>query len=165
MGPWYFQYVESWPWSVNQIHFKIFIFDENPIFFVEKCWNSIPIFWQPNTTQDPGQGGGTANIIQHMAGLSQYTRPGSYNDPGQTISSCEWIFIWKKNLFFFFAFFLYTDYLEPGFFWNSEIDDETEFSFWCLFAAPLLVATGLVAKRLECYFNIFQQKILDFRRK
>lgn len=30
-----------------------------------------------------------------------------------------------------------------GEWWDSEIDDRTEFSFWCLFSAPLLVATDV----------------------
>jgi hypothetical protein len=60
---------------------------------------SLPLWWTPQTDQDPGnclfssiylyvtfclqtgQGQGTANIIQHMAGLSQYTGPGGQNDP------------------------------------------------------------------------------------
>jgi len=42
----------------------------------------LPLWWTPKTNQDPGQGQGTANIIQHMAGLSSYAGPGGWNDPG-----------------------------------------------------------------------------------
>lgn len=41
----------------------------------------LPLWWTPATNQDPGQGQGTANIIQHMAGLSKYAGPGGWNDP------------------------------------------------------------------------------------
>jgi len=70
----------------------------------------------PDTDQDPGQGQGTANVIQHMAGLSQYAGPGGWNDP---------------------------DFLMTGEWWLSDTDSQTEFSFWCLFAAPLFVATDI----------------------
>jgi hypothetical protein len=30
-----------------------------------------------------------------------------------------------------------------GEWWLEEIDSQTEFSFWCLFAAPLFVATDV----------------------
>eukprot|EP01116_Phalansterium_solitarium_P007435 TRINITY_DN20099_c0_g1_i2.p1 TRINITY_DN20099_c0_g1~~TRINITY_DN20099_c0_g1_i2.p1 ORF type:complete len:413 (+),score=87.48 TRINITY_DN20099_c0_g1_i2:90-1328(+) len=76
----------------------------------------LPLWYTPNTTQDPGQGQGTANIIQHMATVAPYAGPGGWNDP---------------------------DFLLPGYFWMGDIDRQTEFSFWCLFAAPLLVATDV----------------------
>jgi len=76
----------------------------------------IPLWWTWNMSQDPGQGQGTANIIQHMAGLSKYAGPGGWNDP---------------------------DFLMTGEWWMEEIDSQTEFSFWCLFAAPLFVATDV----------------------
>jgi len=76
----------------------------------------LPLWWTPPTNQDPGQGQGTANIIQHMAGLSKYAGPGGWNDP---------------------------DFLMPGEWWLEEIDSQTEFSFWCLFSAPLFVATDI----------------------
>ena len=41
----------------------------------------LPLWWTWPTGQDPGQGQGTANIIQHMAGLSKYAGPGGWNDP------------------------------------------------------------------------------------
>jgi len=76
----------------------------------------LPLWWTPDTDQDPGQGQGTANVIQHMAGLSQYAGPGGWNDP---------------------------DFLMTGEWWLSDTDSQTEFSFWCLFAAPLFVATDI----------------------
>eukprot|EP01121_Diplochlamys_sp_Union-15-3_P018410 TRINITY_DN6687_c0_g1_i1.p1 TRINITY_DN6687_c0_g1~~TRINITY_DN6687_c0_g1_i1.p1 ORF type:complete len:412 (-),score=74.98 TRINITY_DN6687_c0_g1_i1:61-1296(-) len=76
----------------------------------------LPLWWTPETTQDPGQGQGVANIIEHMAGLSKYAGPGGWNDP---------------------------DFLMPGYFWMSNVDQVTEFSFWCLWSAPLLVATDI----------------------
>jgi len=76
----------------------------------------IPLWWTIPTNQDPGQGQGTANIIQHMGGLSKYAAPGGWNDP---------------------------DFLMPGEWWLEEIDSQTEFSFWCLFSAPLFVATDI----------------------
>jgi len=76
----------------------------------------LPLWWTPETDQDPGQGQGTANIIQHMAGLSKYAAPGGWNDP---------------------------DFLMTGEWWLDEIDSQTEFSFWCLFAAPLFVSTDV----------------------
>jgi len=51
-----------------------------------------------------------------MAGYSKYIGPGSWGDP---------------------------DFLEPGYFWMGESDRQTEFSFWCLFGAPLMVATDV----------------------
>lgn len=41
----------------------------------------LPLWWTPETGQDPGQGQGTSNIIEHMAGLSKYAGPGGWNDP------------------------------------------------------------------------------------
>jgi hypothetical protein len=48
-----------------------------------------------------------------MAQLGRYTSPYAWNDP---------------------------DFLEPGYAWNGLVDDRTAFSFWCLFAAPLMIA-------------------------
>jgi len=76
----------------------------------------IPLWWSPDSGQDPGTAGGTSQIIQHFAGLSKYAGPGGWNDP---------------------------DFLMPGYFWDTEFDMVTEFSFWCLFAAPLIVATDV----------------------
>jgi len=76
----------------------------------------LPLWWTPPTDQDPGQGQGTANIIQHMGGLSKYSGPGGWNDP---------------------------DFLMTGEWWMEEIDSQTEFSFWCLFSAPLFVSTDI----------------------
>jgi len=76
----------------------------------------IPLWWSPDSGQDPGTGGGTSQIIQHYVGLSKYAAPGQWNDP---------------------------DYLLPGYFWEFEVDSVTEFSFWSLFAAPLIVATDV----------------------
>jgi len=76
----------------------------------------LPLWVAPDTGQDPGTSGGTAEIIQHFAGLSSFAGPGGWNDP---------------------------DFLMPGYFWESEYDQVTEFSFWCLFAAPLIVATDV----------------------
>jgi len=76
----------------------------------------IPLWWSPDYSQDPGTAGGTSQIIQHFIGISKYSGPGQWNDP---------------------------DFLMPGYFWETEYDQVTEFSFWCLFAAPLLVATDV----------------------
>jgi len=76
----------------------------------------IPLWWTPITDQDPGQGQGTSNIIEHMANKSKYAGPGGWNDPDSSM---------------------------PGYFWMSERDDITEFSFWALWAAPLIVATDV----------------------
>jgi hypothetical protein len=38
----------------------------------------LPVWWTPPFQQDPGQGQGTANIIEHMAGLSSYAGPGGW---------------------------------------------------------------------------------------
>ena len=35
------------------------------------------------------------------------------------------------------------DFLEPGYLWNGHEEDKTAFSFWCLFSAPLMVATDV----------------------
>ncbi|KJE96390.1 alpha-galactosidase [Capsaspora owczarzaki ATCC 30864] len=59
---------------------------------------------------------GTANIIQSMAHLSKYAGPGGWNDPD----------------------FLMT-MLPP----LTERESRTEFAFWALFAAPLIVATDI----------------------
>ena len=42
----------------------------------------IPVWNFPNTSQDPGKSGGTANVIQQMRGLSSYSSPQHFNDPG-----------------------------------------------------------------------------------
>jgi len=76
----------------------------------------IPLWWTPATTQDPGEGQGTANIIEHFAGLSKYAGPGGWND---------------------------ADFLMPGYFWMGYEDQKTEFSFWSLVSSPLLVATDI----------------------
>lgn len=41
----------------------------------------IPIWWEPESGQDPGTSGGTAQIIQHFAGKSSFAGPGGWNDP------------------------------------------------------------------------------------
>jgi len=56
-----------------------------------------------------------------MANLSAFGGPGGWNDPD----------------------FLMTGLTTEGLFGLSEIDWKTEFSFWCLFAAPLVVATDV----------------------
>eukprot|EP01125_Pyxidicula_operculata_P022801 TRINITY_DN9583_c0_g1_i1.p1 TRINITY_DN9583_c0_g1~~TRINITY_DN9583_c0_g1_i1.p1 ORF type:complete len:407 (-),score=76.08 TRINITY_DN9583_c0_g1_i1:57-1100(-) len=76
----------------------------------------MPLWWSIDSGQDPGVGGGTSQIIQHMAGLSQYAGPGGWNDP---------------------------DFLMPGYFWESINDMVSEFNFWCLTASPLIVATDV----------------------
>jgi alpha-galactosidase len=87
----------------------------------------IPVYYLPPGSQDPGVGGGTWNVIQHMAGLSKYAAPGSFPTP---------------------------DYLEPGYLWNSAADDRAEFTFWCLLGAPLMVATDVRdMKNKEHLFN------------
>ena len=78
----------------------------------------LPLWWTPRTQQDPGQGQGDANIIEHMAGLSPYASPGAWNDPDFLMIG-EWTYIEKS------------------------IDYQTEFSFWCLFSAPLVIATDI----------------------
>jgi len=80
----------------------------------------IPLWWTWETDQDPGQGQGTGNIIQHMAGLSSYAGPGGWNDPDFLMTGSTMID-----------------------FWLMETDWRTEFSFWSLFAAPLIVATDI----------------------
>eukprot|EP01095_Lingulamoeba_sp_RSL-Kostka_P009897 TRINITY_DN3465_c0_g1_i1.p1 TRINITY_DN3465_c0_g1~~TRINITY_DN3465_c0_g1_i1.p1 ORF type:complete len:422 (-),score=134.95 TRINITY_DN3465_c0_g1_i1:69-1310(-) len=96
----------------------------------------IPVWWSPKTNQDPGQGQGTANIIQHMAGLGNYTGPGGWNNPD----------------------FLMIGEFTEGFDEFSEIDYETEFSFWCLFAAPLIVATDI--RNLDNKQQILNEKAI-----
>jgi alpha-galactosidase len=87
---------------------------------MSNMWRSgpdhLPLWWSPDTGQDPGTAGGTSQIIQHFGGLSKYAGPGQWNDP---------------------------DFLMPGYFWESDYDQVTEFSFWSLFAAPLIVATDI----------------------
>eukprot|EP01089_Gocevia_fonbrunei_P019293 TRINITY_DN6788_c0_g1_i1.p1 TRINITY_DN6788_c0_g1~~TRINITY_DN6788_c0_g1_i1.p1 ORF type:complete len:305 (-),score=17.32 TRINITY_DN6788_c0_g1_i1:447-1361(-) len=78
----------------------------------------LPLWWTPETTQDPGQGQGTSNVIEHMAGLSRYAGPGGWNDPDFLMTG-----IWMGGM--------------------TEVDWRTEFSFWCLFAAPLVVASDV----------------------
>jgi len=78
----------------------------------------LPFWWTPVTTQDPGQGQGTSNIIDHMAGLSSYAGPGGWNDPDYLMTG-----IWIGGL--------------------SDVDWQTEFSFWSLFASPLIVASDV----------------------
>lgn len=78
----------------------------------------LPLWWTPETNQDPGQGQGDANIIQHMAGLSPYAAPGGWNDPDFLMIG-EWTYIKK------------------------DVDYQTEFSFWCLFSAPLVISTDI----------------------
>jgi len=71
----------------------------------------LPLWWTWETDQDPGQGQGTANIIQHMAGLSKYSGPGGWNDP---------------------------DFLMTGEWWLEEIDSQTEFSFLVLVCCSII---------------------------
>lgn len=78
----------------------------------------LPLWWTPRTEQDPGQGQGDANIIEHMAGLSPYASPGAWNDPDFLMIG-EWTYVKK------------------------DIDYQTEFSFWCLFSAPLVISTDI----------------------
>lgn len=73
----------------------------------------IPLIWTPNTNQDPGHGQGLLNIIETQRGLSQFE---GVADP---------------------------DFLEPGYVWNGPELDRVEMSFWCMWAAPLMVATDV----------------------
>ena len=84
---------------------------------VANAWRTgpdhIPVWYLKNGTQDPGNSGGTSNIILQMRGLSGQAGPRRFNDP---------------------------DFLEieP---YTSEREVETQLSFWALFAAPFVVAT------------------------
>jgi len=78
----------------------------------------LPLWWTPETDQDPGQGQGTSNIIEHMAGLSTYAGVGGWNDPDYLMTG-----IWIGGM--------------------TPTDWRTEFSFWSLFAAPLVVASDV----------------------
>ena len=53
-----------------------------------------------------------------MAGLSEYASPGSWNDPDFLMIG-EWTYVAK------------------------DVDYQTEFSFWCLFSAPLVISTDI----------------------
>ena len=81
-----------------------------------------PLWWTPDPLgqQDPGVGHGTANIINHQAGLSQYAGVGGWNDP-------DFLMIGKI-----------TDGFTDD---NEQRDWTTEFSFWSLFAAPLIISS------------------------
>lgn len=79
----------------------------------------LPVVYTPfNTSQDPGQGQGLFNIIHHVTqiSISKHVGPYAFADP---------------------------DFLEPGYSWNGAELDRVEFSFWCLWAAPLMVATDV----------------------
>eukprot|EP01090_Pellita_catalonica_P015504 TRINITY_DN421_c0_g1_i1.p1 TRINITY_DN421_c0_g1~~TRINITY_DN421_c0_g1_i1.p1 ORF type:complete len:410 (+),score=50.57 TRINITY_DN421_c0_g1_i1:77-1306(+) len=78
----------------------------------------LPLWWTPETSQDPGQGQGTSNIIEHLAGKSKYAGPGGWNDPDYLM-----IGIWIGGL--------------------TETDWRTSFNIWCICAAPLIVATDI----------------------
>lgn len=69
-----------------------------------------------------------------MANLSKYAGPGGWNDMGKLFSTLNSMYSIKRNDL---------DFLELGYFWLSEVDQQAEFSFWCLFAAPLFVATDV----------------------
>lgn len=56
-----------------------------------------------------------------MAGLSKYAGPGSWNDPD----------------------FLMTGLVAEGLIHNSDVEWTTEFSFWSLFASPLIVSSDI----------------------
>jgi alpha-galactosidase len=81
----------------------------------------LPLWWTPATSQDPGQGQGTYNIIEHMAGLSSFAGPGGWNDPD----------------------FLMTGIVYDIEFWWEDRDSLTEFTFWAFFPAPLIVASDV----------------------
>jgi len=70
----------------------------------------LPFWYLPDTNQ------GTGDIIESMAGLSNYSGPYGWNDP---------------------------DFLMTGAITVTHVESRTEFSFWCLFAAPLLVTTDI----------------------
>lgn len=95
---------EPWSWASN----------------ISNLWrvgpDHIPLWWTPETSQDPGQGQGTANIIQHMAGKGKYVKEYAFNDP---------------------------DFLEFGFWSFTAEEQKTAFSFWCLWSAPLVIATDI----------------------
>eukprot|EP00027_Filamoeba_sp_ATCC50430_P015257 CAMPEP_0168565142 /NCGR_PEP_ID=MMETSP0413-20121227/13656_1 /TAXON_ID=136452 /ORGANISM="Filamoeba nolandi, Strain NC-AS-23-1" /LENGTH=400 /DNA_ID=CAMNT_0008596931 /DNA_START=26 /DNA_END=1228 /DNA_ORIENTATION=+ len=64
----------------------------------------------------PGTDQGVYDIIEQMAGKSPYAGPGGWNDP---------------------------DFLMTGEATMTHLDSVTEFSFWSLWAAPLIVATDI----------------------
>jgi len=70
----------------------------------------LPFYWLPGTKQ------GVVDVIENMAGKSNYSSPGGWNDP---------------------------DFLMTGAITMTHTDSVTEFSFWSLFAAPLIVSTDI----------------------
>lgn len=79
----------------------------------------IPFWHFPNTAAGKGFGQGTKDIIEYMATLDlvSIVKPYSWPDP---------------------------DFLETLFFPTMNyIDSRTEFTFWSLWSAPLLVATDI----------------------
>ncbi len=94
----------------------------------------IPLWWMKNGTQDAGNSGGTSNIIQQMAGLSQFTRRG--------VESCSDLIVLFSLSFCSPYHFNDPDYIEiePL---DSDREVKTQISFWALFAAPFVVASDI----------------------
>lgn len=87
----------------------------------------IPV-WNMSSgcTQTPGKCGGTANIIEQMAGLSRFTSPQHFNDP---------------------------DYIEIEWYNFGSKEIETQISFWALTAAPFVFANDPRKTHVNSYMK------------
>jgi alpha-galactosidase len=96
----------------------------------------LPFFHYPGTESGAGYGGGVSEIIEYMADLpTELNQPYGWFDPD----------------------FLET--LMPGF--MSFTSSRTEFTFWSLFAAPLLVATDVTDMSDEKRSILMNQDVLN----
>lgn len=106
-------------------------------------------FWSfPSTGAGQGIGQGTGDIIEYMAtlNLSNLTRVSSFNVPAISLPQSKPPPPTNSRSHPLTQQYAYPD---PDFLMTlfpvtmNYIDSRTEFSFWCLFAAPLLVATDI----------------------
>jgi hypothetical protein len=117
----------------------------------------LPFWHWPNTAAGEGFGQGTRDIIEYMA----YLRPSQYNRPygwmvclfvyvcmcvSVRVYVCMWVCVGVSVCV---SVCQLDDQQDPDFLETlfyptmSFIDSRTEFTFWCLWSSPLLIATDV----------------------
>ena len=112
------------------------------IIVVVKLFNNVsqqdhlPFWHFPPLSLGTGYGGGTVDIIEYMAYLkpSQYNRPYGWMVCPLRVHACICHSHFPKD----------PDFLETLFYPTMNfVDSRTEYTFWSLWSAPLIIATDL----------------------
>eukprot|EP01113_Clastostelium_recurvatum_P031253 TRINITY_DN3884_c0_g1_i1.p1 TRINITY_DN3884_c0_g1~~TRINITY_DN3884_c0_g1_i1.p1 ORF type:complete len:416 (-),score=85.02 TRINITY_DN3884_c0_g1_i1:74-1321(-) len=105
-----------------------------PVFFALCGWNSwyAPVGWTlGNSWRISGDGQNWAaltNAINIMANLTQYSRPGGWNDPDMLIGTGVGSYGPDR-----------------GGWYQTDLQSRSQFSMWCVFPAPLVISANIMA--------------------